>query len=350
MAIIFDGPVSPDALTEYVRNVPTPVNQVLNQILPDRMFSQNKIDVSVLTRRGRTARFRAYDADVHVTSRDTAVLSTVKLPPLSDSITQGELETLELEMARSNGSNMQPIIDQIYDDAGNLTRNIQRRMELARGDVLADGVFTLAGEGGLTLTADYQVPSANKPTAGVLWSDTANSDPLSDLYNWVYAYTVTMGNGFAPEGLLLSRSIQNYLLNNTKIRTATGSVLGINSSVTLTDLNSVFVARGIPPLLPTYDTAVDVDGTRTPVLPANKVIFVPPDPGENLGYTAWGVTATALKLANSGNAEMTFEEAPGIVGVIDQGDDVPYSQKVYVDAVGMPVINNPYALFAATVA
>lgn len=350
MAIIFDGPVSPDALTEYVRNVPTPTNQILNQILPDRTFSQNKIDVSILTRRGRTARFRAYDANVHVTQRDTAVLSTVKLPPLSDSITQGELETLELEMARSAGSNMQPIIEQIYDDAGNLTRNIQRRMELARGDVLTDGVFTLAGEGGLTLTADYSVPSGNKPTAATLWSDTANADPLTDLFNWVYAYTVTTGNGFAPEGMLISRQGLQYLLANTAIRTATGSVLGINSSVTQTDLQSLFVARGIPPITQVYDTSVDVDGTATRVFPANRVLFIPPDPGENLGYTAWGVTATALKLVNGASSEMTFEEAPGIVGVIDQGDDVPYNQKVYVDAVGMPVINNPYALFCATIA
>jgi hypothetical protein len=163
MAIVFDGPVSPDALTEYVRNVPTPVNQILNQVLPDRHFTKNKIDVSVLTRRGRTARFRAFDANVHKTSRDTAVINTVKLPPLSDSISMGELESLELELARNEGSNMQSLIEQMYDDAGNLTRNIQRRMELARGDVLTDGKFTLAGEGGLTLEADYGVPAPTSP-------------------------------------------------------------------------------------------------------------------------------------------------------------------------------------------
>lgn len=350
MAIVFDGPVSPDALTEYVRNVPTPVNQILNQVLPDRHFTKNKIDVSVLTRRGRTARFRAFDANVHKTQRDTAVINTVKLPPLSDSISMGELESLELELARNEGSNMLPIIEQVYDDAGNLTRNIQRRMELARGDVLTDGKFTLAGEGGLTLEADYGVPGANFPTAATLWSDTVNSKPLDDLFNWVYAYNVTAGNGFDPAGMGVSRQILNYLLNNTSIRTATGSVLGSNPSVTRDDLERLFVARGIPPIQFVYDTQVDVDGVATRVFPANKVLFVPPDPGENLGYTAWGVSATSLKLVGSQNSDMTFEEAPGIVGVVDRADHPPYSEETYVDAVGMPVIANPIALFVPTVA
>jgi hypothetical protein len=47
---------------------------------------------------------------------------------------------------------------------------------------------------------------------------------------------------------------------------------------------------------------------------------------------------------------MSFEQAPGIVGVVDKADAPPYRQMTFVDAVGMPVIANPYALFVATVA
>lgn len=349
MAIIFDGPVAPDALTEFVRNVPTPVNQVLNQILPDRTFPTNRLDVATLTKRGRTARFRAFDANVHVSQRDTATMKTVLLPPVSDSISMGELERLQLQFAQTGGTNVAALVNAIYDDATNLTRNVQRRMELARGDVLSDGKFTLTGEGGLVMEADFGVPGGNLVTAGTLWSDTANANPLDDLFAWVYAYNVTTGNGYDPGGMIISRSILNYLLQNTAVRTATGNILGLNSSVTRPQLDQALEARGLPPILYVYDTQVDVDGTATRVLPANKVIFVPPNPAENLGYTAWGVTATALELVNSSASDMTFEQAPGIVGVVDK-DGPPYREMTYVDAIGMPVIENPYALFIATVA
>ena len=350
MAIVFDGPVAPDALTEFVRQVPTPNNLILSQFLPDRHFTTNRVDESTLPVRGRTARFRAFDANVHVSQRDTATLKTVKLPPLSDSISVGELERVQLEMARTGGTNMGAIVNAIYDDATLLTRNIQRRMEQARGDVLLDGKFTLAGEGGLTLEADYGVPGGNFVTAGTLWSTTASADPLSDLYSWTYYYNVTAGNGFDPAGMIISRQILNYLLANTAIRTATGTVLGVNTLLNRSQLDAALDARGVPPILAVYDSQVDIDGTATRVLPANKVIFVPPNPEENLGYTAWGVTATALELANADGSDMTFEDAPGIVGVVDKDVSPPFRSQTFVDSVGMPVLTNPNALMVCTVA
>jgi hypothetical protein len=351
MAIVFDGPVSPDALTTFVRQVPTPGNLILGQFLPDRHFTQNRIDVSELTVTGRTARFRAFDANVHVSRRDAATLRTVKLPPLSDSISVGELERVQLAMAETGGTNMRALINAIYDDATNLTRNVQRRMEQARGDVLLDGKFTLTGEGGLTLEADYGVPVGNFVTAATLWTTTATATPLDDLYTWSYYYNVTAGNGFDPGGMIISRRILNALLSNTAIRTFTGgNILGVPSSVTRQQLDQALDARGVPPILAVYDSQVDIDGTSTRVLPDNKVIFVPPNPEENLGYTAWGITATALELANADSSDLTFEDAPGIVGIVDKDVSPPFRQQTYVDAVGMPVITNPRGLMVATVA
>jgi len=44
---------------------------------------------------------------------------------------------------------------------GNEQQN-EGRMEQARGDVLMDGKFTLSGEGGLTMEADFGVPAGNE--------------------------------------------------------------------------------------------------------------------------------------------------------------------------------------------
>jgi hypothetical protein len=141
-----------------------------------------------VTRTNRTARFRAFDGRLHVSERDVSSLKQVKLPPLSSSMSVGELERLQLEMARLGGTNNSAIVDAIYDDATNLTREVYARMEQARGDVLTDGKFTLAGEGGLFMEADFGVPGGHIVTAGTPWSTVATATVIADVTSWVNTY------------------------------------------------------------------------------------------------------------------------------------------------------------------
>lgn len=343
MAIVFDGPVTPDALTAYVREVPTPADQVLNRLLPDRYFNSNRIDVSELTRRNRTARFRAFDGRIHVSERDVGSTKSVALPPLSSSLSVGEYERLQMEFARTGGTNNTALVNAIYDDATNLTREVQARMEQARGDVLTDGKFTLAGEGGLFLEADFSVPAGHLVTAGTAWTGAASI--VNDETSWTDTYVAT--NGFAPGGQVVSRRVLNLMLKNAEFRTLLASTVGTPGLITRSALDTVLETYGLPPIVMVYDTVVDVDGVSTRVLPDNRVIFVPPNVSD-LGYTAWGVSATALELVNSNVADLDFEEAPGIVGVVEKSGP-PYRQFTYVDAVGMPVLANANLLFVANV-
>jgi hypothetical protein len=52
---------------------------------------------------------------------------------------------------------------------------------------------------------------------------------------------------------------------------------------------------------------------------------------------------------NSNLAELSFEQAPGIVGVVEKVGP-PYREFTFVDAVGMPVLANPKLLMVADVA
>ena len=347
MAIIFDGPVTPDALSAFVREVPTPQEFALNQILPDRYFTNNKLDFSTLTRTNRTARFRAYDGRLHVSERDVTSTSTVKLPALSTSYSKGELEALQLAFAQTGGSNDSAVINAIYDDATNGTREIQARMEQARGDVLTDGKFTLAGEGGLYLEADFAVPAGNIiATPATPWSTVASATIIANMTTWVNAYVAL--NGFAPGGFFTSKTVLGYLLQNAEIRSLAASLSGTPSLVTRQTVDNALDAYSLPPLLFTYDTQVDVDGVSTRVTPVDRVYFVPPNVSD-LGFTAWGVTATSLELVNSAAVDLSFSQAPGIVGVVEKIGP-PYREFVYIDAVGMPVIANPNLLMVADVA
>jgi hypothetical protein len=343
MALVFDGPVSPDALTAFVREVPTPADQVLNQLLPDRVLNRNTIDLSELTRTNRTAKFRAFDARLHVSQRDITLTKQAKLLPLSSSISVGELERLQLEFARLGGTNTAALVDAIYDDGANLTREIYARMELARGDVLTDGRFTLAGEGNLTMEADFGVPANHMVAPAVLWSAVATADIIGDLNAWVNVYVAT--NGSRPTGMVVSTRVMNYMLQNAAIRTLSASLAGTPGLITRPALDAVLAAFGLPPVALVYDSMVDVDGVATKVLPDDRAILFGPD----LGYTAWGVTATALELLNAAQTDLTFQSAPGVVGVVIK-EGPPFRQFTFVDAVGMPVLENPRRLLIADVA
>lgn len=346
MAIVFDGPVTPDALTTFVRQVPTPADQILNRILPDRTFTKNSVDFAELTRTNRTARFRAFDGRLHVSERDTSITKTVKLPPLSSSVSTGELERLQIEAARMAGGDTAAIVNAIYDDAENLTREIRARMEQARGDVLLDGKFTLAGEGGLFMEADYGLPATNVVAPGTLWSTVATATVVQNMRTWVDAYVAL--NGFRPGGFVTSERVLGLMLQNAEIRTLASSLVGAPALVGEQQLSAVLSNFRIPPLLFTYDTKVDVDGVTTSVLPDDRVFFVPPNPTD-LGYTAWGLTATALELVNSAHVDLAFADAPGVVGVVIK-EGPPFRQFTFVDAVGMPVLANPKLLMVADVA
>ncbi len=349
MAIVLDGPVLPADLTTFVREVPQPANFVLNQILPDVYIEDNRVDLGIITRANRMARFRAYDANLHRAQRQTATTSIVQLPPLSDTLVMGELERLQLEFARTGGTNTGAFVNAIYNDAEELTRNVLHRMEFARGDVLVDGKFTLgslAGETGLVIEADFGVPTGNFMVPQILWSATATADILSDLNAWV-TYYINL-NGYAPKGMWISRQTSTQLLSNQLLRTAAGTLLGAASFLSRAALDASLAAHMLPPILGVYDSMVDVDGVATRILPANKVIFVPPD-GVPFGRTVWGLSATALEIAGMADAGLSFEDAPGIVGAVDKSDAPPYRQQTFVDAVGMPVLDNPKALMVATV-
>jgi hypothetical protein len=345
MPIVFDGPVTPDAQSVFVRNVPSPQAFTLNQILPDQYLDTNTVNLAEVTRTNRTARYRAFDGRLHTSERDVGVLRQVKLPPLSTSLSTGELERLQLEFARSGGGSLTAIENAIYNDSENLTREVQARMEQARGDVLTDGKFTLAGEGGLYMEADFGVPGGNFVSPGTVWSTTASATIIANVTTWVNTYVAT--NGFRPGGMVVSTTGLNYMLQNAEIRTLAASLAGTPSLVTRPALDNVLSAFSLPPIVQVYDTVVDVDGTSTNVIPANRVIFLPPNIAD-LGYTAWGVSATALELVNSNAVDFSFEDAPGIVGVVEKVGP-PYREFTFVDAVGMPVLKNPRLLMVATV-
>jgi hypothetical protein len=345
MAIFFDAPVSPDDLTAFVREVPTPSEFALSALFPTEFEDDNTVDFAEIVRTNRTARFRSFDGRLHVSERDTGSEKRVKLLPLSSSLSLGEYERLQLEFARTNGTNQAALANAVYNDAQNLTREVQARMEQAWGDVLSDGKLTI-NENGFQGEADFGVPGSQiVAPAGALWSNITTSVPLTDISAWVDVYVAN--NGVAPASFLTSRSALSLLRRNKEIIDALyGSTAG-KTRVSLAELNDLLSSEGLPVARPAYDSQVDVDGTATRVVADDKVAFLPEDVS-SLGATKYGVSATALELVGSNQSDLSFENAPGIVGIVEKAGP-PYRQFTYVDATGMPVLKNAKLLMVADV-
>lgn len=343
MAFNFDF-IDPVQLTGFVREVPGPRTYTLNQVLPDTFIGDIDVAWDILNKTNRAAMFRAYDAETPTGQRDNFERRRVSMPPLGVKTVVGELERLRLEQIRSGGNNQSRMVETIYDDATRNTQEVLARMELARGDTLTDWKFTLAGENGLTLEADFGMPVGSNPTAGTLWSNHTDSDPIADYSAWVTAYTDL--NGEPPGRTLTSRTVIGHMLMNAKVRTYAGSLAGTPQMVTRQQLNTVLEAFDLPPLF-TYDTQIQAEGGATRPIPSDRFMLLPANPSD-LGQTFWGVTAEALELAGGANPGLLFSQAPGLVGVVMRDGD-PVRTWTKVTAIGMPILTDPKRLFVADV-
>jgi hypothetical protein len=343
MALNFDL-IEPGVLTGFVRELPVPANYTLNTWLPDRNVGDIEVAFETAFKRNRAAMFRAFDAETPIGERDNFQRSRVGLPPISQKMLVGEEERLKLEMLRSGGDNTGALIQALYNDARINTEAILARMELARGQVLTTGKFTFAGENGLKgIEADYGVQSSHLPTASVAWTDHGTADPLEQMRDWADLYTDDAGE--PPAYALTSRQAIGHLLRNDAVRANFATLGGTPSVITRAQLAGLLDANDLPQLVQ-YDSQVYVGSTATRIIPANKMVYLPQN-AASLGNTMWGVTAEAMELAGLNNPQLTFAQAPGLVGMVTKEGD-PVRTWTKVAGLGMPVISDANKLLTAT--
>lgn len=340
--------INPTEVNAFVREIQTPADYLLTQsVLPERTINSVMWEHRGNRRRVAAASYRAWDAQTKVATREITQFATSgKLLPLGQKYIIGELETILQNVSR--GMDAQAVVDDVYDDAAAHVLSIKHRLELAVGDLLVDGKFTLSGENNLVIEADHKVPAANMPTAPTAWTNPA-ADMLGDEMRWI---EVLRASG-AP---MPSRAVTSYkamalAMGNDSYRAAYyGSV---NSSSTIptavlapNEVNVVRARYGLPPITP-YDVKVPLpDGTDVRVLPENMMFLLPPN-ARQMGETQYGLTAEGLLMSNSSNPSIEREEAPGIIVTTGYQDDPP---QVWTkgSAAALPVLYTPDIHIAAT--
>jgi hypothetical protein len=352
MAIVLDGPVTPDEGTLFVRNIPTPTDgSALDAFLPDVYSQSTEFDFTVLNKTGNTARFRAWDAPAHMNPRDSMVINRVPLVPLSATrpvISEQELAKL-YGLAYLNDPKA-ATARAIYDDMDPLAKDVRRRAQQMKGQILSTGTAVI-NEGGLNGTVDFGVPGGNKLTAPTLWS-TITADIITFLNTARAAYIAL--NGFPPGKWLSSTNVLSLMQQNTNLQKmavqslSSGQLGGYQGLIPQSALQAILGAFNLPdPTVNICDARVSVDGTSTLLLPANVVVLGPPSDQE-MGRFQWGPTVTGQKLVSEG--AISVGEAPGLIGFVDRADEFPYKERSIVDSVGFGGVTNPNAHMILTVA
>lgn len=329
----------------FVRSIYTPKDYLLTrEILAEQFIESVKFRIKTNRRQVDAAKFRSYDAATGTaTRRATQIISEGWLPPLGQRLIVGELEQILLNASR--GADGSELIALLYDDLERHVEGIKARLELAAGQVLATGTFSL-NENGVIQEADFGVPGANMPTPSVLWSDTANSHPLTDELAWIAMLTDSRAP--APDRVVTSRKVHRLLCSSAEYRAAFyNNAAGVPTATLAPDQVDIVRARyNLPPITP-YDVTVSVDGSYVRTLPESLWLMVPPNL-QQWGNTQYGITSQALTLSSGGNPSIAKEEAPGIVCTTGYTDD-PAQIWTTGHAVAMPVLYTPDIHIAATV-
>ncbi|MEU5490232.1 major capsid protein [[Kitasatospora] papulosa] len=341
--------ITPTAINAFVREVQTPADYLLTQsVFPERTVNSVKWQVRGTKRRVAAASYRAFNAQTKVAEREIQRFETEgKLMPLGQKYTIDELQVI-LE-AVSRGMDGEDLSDSIYDDAASHVLAIKHRLEIAAGDLLVDGKFTLSGENGLTLEADHKVPAGNMPIAPVAWTNPA-ADMLGDELRWI-EYLRSKGAP-RPARAVTSYAGKALAMANDSYRAAYyGSV---NSASTIptsvlspSQVDDVRARYNLPPIID-YDVTVPLDnGTDVRVLPENMFFLLPPD-ARQMGETQYGLTAEGIKLSYGGNPSIDKEEAPGIICTFGYEDD-PVEVWTKGAAAAMPIMYTPDIHIAAKI-
>lgn len=332
-------------LTVFAREMDTPAKYRLTQeVLPERQIQGVRFKTTSAKRRVNAAKFRAYDAPTAMAKRQAEqIVNEGMLPALGQTLAVSEMDQILLDVG--HGMNTQAYIDLLYDDATRHVESIKTSQELAAGQLLATGSVNLPGLG---LDVNWNVPSANMPTAPILWSD-PTATPITNERAWI-DYLVD-GGAPAPREVITSRRARSLLASNAEYRAAYygASTVGGTPTATLApnEVDTVRARYGLPPIV-TYDVQVWNDDVYQRVIPDTKWIMVPDVPAAEWAQTQYGVTRESAKFTSGTNPALTREEAPGIV-VVTHVDDNPVQIYTRGAAIGMPVLYVPDIHISATV-
>lgn len=289
--------------------------------------------------------------DAKATVRDRIGLTKIEteMPFFRESMRVGEKDRQELNKLLAAGNQyIQPLLNRIYDDAGNLIdgalvvpeRMIMQLLSLGKIQVSA----TVDGNR-VDYDYDYRFPSKHKATLSGTnaWSDTENSRPVENIQEW--QDKVEDDFGARPTRAICTRKTWNYLLRNKSIRLDMNPAGGQNVILTDSMLQQYLEAK-LGLRVAVYNKKFSLNGTPTLFYPDDYFTLIPDG---TLGKTWYGTTPEESDLM-SGATEAQVEIVNTGVAVTTIKESHPVNVLTIVSEIVLPSFEAIDGVFIAKVA
>jgi len=333
--------LDPYFLTEVVRNIRTDINQFRGaQLLTGGVDLKTELGLTI-----------EYDVTYDATGM-TPPTGLNDPSPINEkavvkhiSFTNQEwrekmiIDREKISKLRAPGNKLEQMWAEQYmiDCMLELNQRLETRFEWMRWKSLTGTLVVPATKNKPAYTIDYGVPSGNKPTASTLWSDTATSDPIKDIDDWILKFR---GTGARAVKILANKKVDNLLKQNAKVRDLLKNNYG--RDVLSADSLAFVLGQQLNGLqYEVYEGGyIDDAGTFNPFIPDNAIIIV----GE-------GMTGNLMDLVTSpDNYEDIFKGQPGKFALAKEIAGDPVQWNVINGAIVLPRLKHVNWHVFATVA
>lgn len=286
--------------------------------------------------------------DTKATLRDRAGFSKVltEMPFFREAMRIGERDRQEMNkfLAGNNVSMIQPILANIYDDAGKLVESSKVSAEVMRMQLISTGAISIT-DNRMVYDYDYNMPSENitTVTSGEYW-DLATAPVIDHLTAWQDQIEETTGE--RPTRMVCNRETFKLLRINNVIKTyAYPGLDTAKVNINDNDIKRVLLdVCGISVAIYSkkYNNA---SGVATYFYPTNKITLMPASAIGNTWYGTTpeesdlmgGATDAEVRIVNTGIAVTSVKEAH------------PVNVQTIVSGIFLPSGENVDSLFIATV-
>ncbi|MBE6721842.1 MAG: phage capsid protein [Ruminococcaceae bacterium] len=264
-------------------------------------------------------------------------------------------DLMEVQNRDANDPFVQDVLNRIFDDAGTLRDGAMVVPEIMAFSLLApvDGspIINLTGKDGASYTMNYDADGTWKAkhytalTGTNLWSDTANSKPLSDIRT--IKRNALKENGTVLSTAIMSQATFDNLPENAQIKSA---ILAQNATANIfmdDNLLAQFlrIKCGIDIIV--YDKMYKgIDGTAHPFMPDGYVTFLPA--GGSVGTMWYGMTPEERSARQAGNQLAIFNT--GITITVSTTKEAPYQTITTASEILAPSYERMDEVYVAKVA
>ena len=282
----------------------------------------------------------AFDTRSTIRSREGFKMTETEMAFFKESMLIKEQDEQEIMRIQDSADPFaREVLDRIYDDAETLLEGAEVVPERMRMQLLS----AENGHPGISISADgatynynydpdgsYEANNFTELVGTDMWSDTVNSDPITDVMNAQDA--VEAKTGTRPSILIVSKQTMNYLKQNVKVRDYTLSQ-NVTANIIMTDnrVKETFSTELGVTIIVYSKQYKDENGMVKKFYPDGMATLVPDGA---LGNTWFGMTPEERTLMNRPDADVSIVDGGVAISVTVTED--PVQTKTTVSEICLP--------------